>query len=124
MRISLICFVVGFWMSSPVYGQLAADFEAEQTSRMRCISAKFKNLSIVDIALLSVGLWQWLHIKTSHTFKSICHSGILHCLSFGDNSLGMTDKKCKDNYIEVKSSFVADFIVSDTLICAGSTAKI
>ncbi len=123
MRISLICFVVGFWMSSPVYGQLAADFEAEQTSGCGVFQAKFKNLSIGHIASY---LWDFGNGSTSKQAtpsKVYVTPGFYTvCLSVTD-SLGVTDKKCKDNYIEVKSSFVADFIVSDTLICAGSTAR-
>ncbi|MBK8280148.1 MAG: PKD domain-containing protein [Saprospiraceae bacterium] len=49
-------------MSSPVYGQLAADFETEQTSGCGVFQAKFKNLSIGHIASY---LWDFGNGSTS-----------------------------------------------------------
>ena len=101
------------------FAQPKADFNVDHASGCGIVQAKFSNASTGDIISFNWSFGTGPNSPVQNPIKIYTVPGKYKvCLSVVDNK-GLRDSICKDNFIQVFSTYQAEFKSKDSIVCTG-----
>jgi len=121
MKKALFCFIFLMAFKS-VISQVTIDFTANTRVGCGVVQVAFQNKSTGPIKSYSWNLGGIVSAVENPSRIFISPGKYNICLTVTDVS-GKSETLCKNEFIEVKPSFKADFISTESLICAGTSSE-
>jgi len=121
MKLTLIC-ILFFIIGKTVVSQVSVDFMANKRVGCGVVQVLFQNKSTGPALSYQWNLGGIMSTAENPSRIFIAPGKYNICLTVTDRN-GKKETRCKNEFIEVKPSFKAQFTVSEPLICTGSSAQ-